>query len=308
MPQGTTLKGENGKAVDKVAKAKGVSPRTMYRAKAVKKANPQKARAVKQNKVSLTKAYQQVKAEEKAEEVRELQEAERLLTDLEIMDKLGIKVQPYDLWQFSECDDRFGHDYPGRIPGQLVAHCLYYWTEQGDTVLDPMAGSGTTIDVCELFNRRVLAYDAHPCREDITQHDMAVQGWPEQTAEAKLIFWDPPYFKKVDDGYGDKSISRLSRSAYLAFFEHMATTIPDAFHGSLAFLMSPYRDIENPLDSIWVHDYVNLFLSHGWHIQDLLNVPLTSQRVSPQQIKRFRDSKLLAWLMRDLVVMERPKS
>ncbi len=42
VPQGTNV--ENGKSVDKVAKAKGVSPRTMYRAKAVKKANPQKAK------------------------------------------------------------------------------------------------------------------------------------------------------------------------------------------------------------------------------------------------------------------------
>jgi DNA invertase Pin-like site-specific DNA recombinase len=29
-------------------------------------------------------------------------------------------LQLYNLWQFNACDDRYGIDYPGRIPGQVV--------------------------------------------------------------------------------------------------------------------------------------------------------------------------------------------
>jgi hypothetical protein len=39
-----------------------------------------------------------------------------------------------------ECDPRFGDDWPGRIPAQLVAHILYFLSEPGDLVLDSMAG------------------------------------------------------------------------------------------------------------------------------------------------------------------------
>lgn len=304
LPQGSNGSQEQGEAVAKVAKKKGTSARTMYRAKAVSK-DKKRTEAVKKGKMSLNKAYQEVKAEEKANEVKQAIMDERPLTDIEIMATLGIDVQPYDVWNFPACDNRFGHDYPGRIPGQLVAHCLYFWTEQGDTVLDPMAGSGTTIDVCNVLNRRVLAYDAHPCRDDIKLHNIAEQGWPDGTAEAKLIFWDPPYFKKVDNGYGDQSISRFGRAEYLDFFERMAAIIPGTFHGRLAFLMSNYTDEENLTGSIWLHDYIKRFTAYGWQVERIIQTPLSTQQVHPDIVKKFRESKRLAYLSRELVVMAR---
>jgi len=47
-------------------------------------------------------------------------------------------LRTWDYWQFNNCDDRFGNDWPGRIPAQLVAHTLYYFSRPGDRVLDPM--------------------------------------------------------------------------------------------------------------------------------------------------------------------------
>jgi hypothetical protein len=42
-------------------------------------------------------------------------------TDLQRCKRLGITLQPYTVWNFTRCDDLYGHDWPGRIPGQLVA-------------------------------------------------------------------------------------------------------------------------------------------------------------------------------------------
>ena len=42
-----------------------------------------------------------------------------------------------DHWNFNDCDKRFGEDWAGRIPAQLVAHTLFYFTKPGDLVLDP---------------------------------------------------------------------------------------------------------------------------------------------------------------------------
>jgi hypothetical protein len=50
----------------------------------------------------------------------------------------GIRTR--DVSNFMECDPWFGDDWPGRIPAQLVAHILYFFSEPGDLVLDPMAG------------------------------------------------------------------------------------------------------------------------------------------------------------------------
>jgi len=49
-------------------------------------------------------------------------------------------LQPYDVWNFAKCHDLYGREWPGRIPGQLIAHVLYFYTNPGDLVLDPMAG------------------------------------------------------------------------------------------------------------------------------------------------------------------------
>lgn len=45
--------------------------------------------------------------------------------DHERLETLKIKLQPYKIWNFANCSDLFGDDYPGRIPGQLIAHVLY---------------------------------------------------------------------------------------------------------------------------------------------------------------------------------------
>lgn len=227
-------------------------------------------------------------------------------SDEERLKDLKIGIQPYDVWIFSGCDPRFGCEYPGRVPGQLLLHLLYFYTQPGDLVVDPMAGSGTAIDACAYMGRRVYGYDVHPLpgREDIIEHDMT-QGWPKRTEEAGLVFWDPPYYKKKDDGYGDRSISRFDKKDYLAFFEMAIRTVPRKFRGRLAFLCSDYNDEENPAENIFFWDYIRIFIDAGWRIERRIQVPLTTQQVHPDIVKRFREQRRLARLSRDLAVMRR---
>ena len=131
------------------------------------------------------------------------------------MERLGITVQPYDLWNFSGCHPLFGLEHPGRIPGELVAHVLHCFTERGAVVIDPMAGGGTVPDVCLVMDRRCYGFDIddrpehrHPA---VLKHDALKDGWPEQVKMADLIFWDPPYFEKKGDDYVEGSISGLGR-------------------------------------------------------------------------------------------------
>ena len=48
------------------------------------------------------------------------------------------------LWNFGSCDPRFGFQFPGRIPGQIVLNTLHYFTGPDDLIVDPSGGSGTT--------------------------------------------------------------------------------------------------------------------------------------------------------------------
>ena len=226
---------------------------------------------------------------------------------------LGLTIYPYDVWAFDKCDGAFGLDkYPGRIPGQLVAHVLYFFTQPGEVVLDPMAGSGTTIDVCQALGRTCYAYDVqpHPARSDILQHDLTT-GWPDQLPAADLIFWDPPYFSKKDSGYSDASISRLSRQAYLRFFatrfqEACALVKPGT---RLAFLMSDWTPPEDPepdeTTGVFLWDYLPLLTSAGWTLTRMIDCPLPTQLVLPDFVEKFRKARRLARLNRWLLIAEK---
>ena len=103
----------------------------------------------------------------------------------------GFRPTPYDVWNFRH-DRAYGIPHPGSIPPGIVAHALHYFTPPGGLVVDPMAGGGTTIDVCEAMGRRCLAYDLHPVRPDITANDVN-DGFPLETSGCDLVFADPPY-------------------------------------------------------------------------------------------------------------------
>ena len=62
-------------------------------------------------------------------------------------------------------------------------------------VVDPMAGSGTTIDVCKTFSRKIKAFDLNPTRKDIIENDS--RNVPLRAGVVDLVFLHPPYLDMV---------------------------------------------------------------------------------------------------------------
>jgi DNA modification methylase len=54
------------------------------------------------------------------------------------------------------------HAYAAKCPPQLVKYGLRYYSKPGDTVLDPMVGSGTTLVEARLLGRNAIGYDIDP--------------------------------------------------------------------------------------------------------------------------------------------------
>jgi len=231
--------------------------------------------------------------------------------DAERFARLGINIQPYDVWNFQTCHDLMGDAHPGRIPGELVCHTLYFFTKQGDLVVDPMAGSGTTLDACLLMGRKARGYDIdlHHERIDVEQHDLST-GWPKTVTKAALVFWDPPYFHKVDDGYVDGSVSRLTATDYLCFFEERLTELRDLVKPDcrLAFLMADWDgehgETEADRVGIFIWDYADVLRRAGWQLKRHIQVPMPTQLVHPDIVNKFRESRRLARLERYLLIAE----
>jgi len=49
--------------------------------------------------------------------------------DYERFKALGWGLRTWDKWEWNDCDRRFGDEWPGRIPAQMIAHILFYLSE-----------------------------------------------------------------------------------------------------------------------------------------------------------------------------------
>jgi len=223
-------------------------------------------------------------------------------TDLVLLTEMGYPPIPWDVWNYTR-DEKYGLEYPGSIPAGIIFNTLYFYTDQGDLVVDPMAGGGVVGDVCEAINRECWMFDIKPCRDDIIPHDLTNK-FPAKNAD--LVFLDPPYFKKMEKEYGEKSISALEREDYLAFFDKLAAEIWDSGSKRVALLMSDYTDDEDPEKHIFIWEYVNRFASQGWIPERHVMAPLSTSAIHPDFVEKFRNSKKLGRLGRSLVIFRRP--
>ena len=81
--------------------------------------------------------------------------------------------------------------YAGVTPAFIIYNMVMRYTQPGDLVVDPMCGSGTTIDVCKEEGRRCIGYDIVPTRPDIIQND--ARKLPLENESVDMIFIDSPY-------------------------------------------------------------------------------------------------------------------
>ena len=184
--------------------------------------------------------------------------------DLRRFKELGWGLRTWDQWEWNDCDKRFGDDWPGRIPAQLIAHILYYFSNQSDLILDPMAGGGVTPDTCLALKRRCWAFDMTdrpetrpeiephtwtlPTAQQLTSPTANPLSWPVSSKEKPdLIIFDPPYFDKKAADYDRKSISGLPKKEYLEFFEAFFALLKQNAKKTtrLAFINADWRDFQN---------------------------------------------------------------
>lgn len=109
------------------------------------------------------------------------------------------ELQTTTLWDFPSQNYGAGKqgdpDYAGATPSYVIWNLLRRYTAPKDLVVDPMCGSGTTIDVARDLERRALGYDLEPARRDIHRAD--ARNLPLAAASADFVFVDPPYSTHV---------------------------------------------------------------------------------------------------------------
>lgn len=99
-------------------------------------------------------------------------------------------------------------DFHGVTPPFILQQCIEKYTEENSIVLDPMAGSGTTIDVCTQLKRKCIAFDIKPYRDDIQEGDAA--SIPLEENSVDFIFAHFPYWKMVQYSNSTEDLSNMN--------------------------------------------------------------------------------------------------
>jgi DNA modification methylase len=142
------------------------------------------------------------------------------------------QMQSTTLWDFPRQSygntPKGNNKYAGVTPAELVWNMVWRYTEPGDLVVDPMCGSGTTLDVCREEGRKAICYDVSPpvYRKDIIKNDARKIPLPDNYAD--LVFIDSPYGDNIKYNEEPECIGSIS-SEKEEFYDELEKVIKESY-------------------------------------------------------------------------------
>ena len=129
--------------------------------------------------------------------------------------------------------------YAGATPSWVIWQLLQRYTKPGERVLDPMCGSGTTLDVCRDLGREGLGCDLAPARPDIRRAD--ARDIPLDDATVDFVFVDPPYSTHIDYSDDPACIGKLHAGEARPAGPH-----PNAYYAAMARVIGEVHRVLRP--------------------------------------------------------------
>lgn len=154
--------------------------------------------------------YQKLKASEGAI-AKEMEEIKHSKAKVDIEEEIPL-IEATTFWDFPKqsygLTPKGNNKYAGVTPALIIYNMVWRYTDTGDLVVDPMAGSGTTIDVCKEEKREVIGYDISPGRSDVIQND--AREIPLEDNSVDMVFIDSPYGDNIRYSDHPQNIGNIS--------------------------------------------------------------------------------------------------
>ncbi len=142
---------------------------------------------------------------------KEMEEIKNSKAEVDIEEKIPL-IEATTFWDFPKqsygLTPKGDNKYAGVTPALIIYNMIWRYTEPGDLVVDPMAGSGTTIDVCKAEKRIAVGYDIHSTRPDIIKND--AREIPLGDNSVDMVFIDSPYGDNIRYNEELKNIGNIS--------------------------------------------------------------------------------------------------
>ena len=241
------------------------------------------------------------------------------------LDKL---LRYYNVWSFGSLERNFGIEHPGQIPGQVIVNIIYHYLNKSATIIDPMAGGGTTHDVCEFFNNiegdneeqtklfeedpynlKCYSYDLDPKRDFIIEKDALKDNWGIENVD--LVFLDPPYYSMMKDDYVPNAFTESRESFFEAIDKIVAKSYDALKDGGLCGLIiqpQTEKDLEEGEVCIDLPFGCYKIMEKYFEPFNRIQVPLSTQQFSStdqKQVEKYENRHRLLGIARDLIIMKK---
>lgn len=128
------------------------------------------------------------------------------------MKEKKLEIESTTLWDFPTQNygnkSHGNNKYNGVTPAFIIWNLFQRYTNEGDLVIDPMAGSGTTYDVAFELNRNVRCYDLNVVRREVVKAD--ARKLPLENNIADFVFIDSPYSDNISYSKNENCIGKIS--------------------------------------------------------------------------------------------------
>ncbi|GAQ24361.1 TRM11 family SAM-dependent methyltransferase [Tepidanaerobacter syntrophicus] len=145
------------------------------------------------------------------------------------MENINFKKEITTVWSFPDRGKWKTHNgnYRGNFAPQIPRNLILRYSQEGDVVLDPMVGSGTTLIETKLLNRQGIGFDINPQAVEIAKKNLEFEGDYKYNPIVKvgdirnlreisdgsidLIITHPPYLNIIEYSKGiDGDLSNIS--------------------------------------------------------------------------------------------------
>jgi len=151
---------------------------------------------------------------------KEIESIRNSKAKVDIEDEIPL-IESTTLWDFPRqsygLTAKGDNKYAGVTPALIIYNMVWRYTDPMDLVVDPMCGSGTTIDVCKEEQRRAIGYDIHPTRPDIIKND--ARTIPLEDNSVDMVFIDSPYSDNIKYNEEPENIGNISSETEMFYDE-----------------------------------------------------------------------------------------
>lgn len=239
----------------------------------------------------------------------------------------NFRLEETTVWSFPERGSWYTHNpnFRGNFAPQVARNVILRYSREGDTVLDPMMGSGTTLIEAKLLRRKGIGRDINPRMVEITASNLnfSVSGAHEpilQVGDVRnlvdvanesidLILTHPPYLNAIP--YSQDIPGDLSRiTSVKEFCQELEKGIREFYrvlkeNAHCAILIGDLRKSQHfiPL-SHWV---LQKFLRNGFILREDIIKVQHNCRSTPRWKKEIGKYNFLMIMHEHLFVFRKPR-